>query len=125
MTYNRLERGLAALLDAAPERGDSPRAVISASNYLLRGGRGDRLRLHADVSIERIAAGTAAELDPAHSNASSVISASRPGAPTAIDICSTAGCRDGRRSTFACIIAATVFRECWARLGPGIFNKAA
>jgi len=65
MSYNRLERGLASLLDAAPGVRRLAKSGYQRINYLLRGGRGDCLRLHPDVSIERIGAGTGAELDPA------------------------------------------------------------
>ena len=63
MSYNRLERGLASLLDAAPGVRRLAKSGYQRINYLLRGGRGDCLGLHPDVSIERIGAGTAAELD--------------------------------------------------------------
>ena len=64
MPQTRLERGLASLLDAAPGVRRLAKSGYQRINYLLRGGRGDCLRLHPDVSIERIGAGTA-ELDAA------------------------------------------------------------
>jgi hypothetical protein len=53
MPYNRLERRVAALLDAAPGLRAVAKAGYQRVNYLVHGGRGERLRLHPAATIER------------------------------------------------------------------------
>ncbi len=57
MSYNRIERRLAALLDAAPGLRAFAKAGYQRFNYLLHGGRGQATRLHPQARIERIASG--------------------------------------------------------------------
>jgi hypothetical protein len=54
MSYNRLERSLAALLDATPAARRLAKAGYQRLNYLLSGGRGRELELHAEASIRPI-----------------------------------------------------------------------
>lgn len=56
MPYNRLERRLAALLDAAPGLRAFAKAGYQRFNYLAHGGRREALRLHPSVTIERAVA---------------------------------------------------------------------
>ena len=51
MSYNRLERRLAALLDAAPRARRLGKQGYQRLNYLLSGGRGRELRLHPQAAI--------------------------------------------------------------------------
>ena len=53
MPYNRLERRVAAMLDAAPGLRAAAKAGYQRFNYLVRGGRGESLRLHPAASLER------------------------------------------------------------------------
>ena len=53
MPYNRLERRIAALLDAAPGLRAVAKAGYQRFNYLLHGGRGEPVRLHPAATIER------------------------------------------------------------------------
>jgi hypothetical protein len=56
MPYNRLERRMAALLDAAPGLRALAKAGYQRLNYLLHGGRRTAHRLHPAVTIERAVA---------------------------------------------------------------------
>ncbi|HKX58592.1 MAG TPA: hypothetical protein VJN00_04405 [Steroidobacteraceae bacterium] len=53
MPYNRLERRVAAMLDAAPGLRAAAKAGYQRFNYLVHGGRREPLRLHPAVTIER------------------------------------------------------------------------
>ena len=53
MPYNRLERRVAAMLDAAPALRAAAKAGYQRFNYLVHGGRREALRLHPAVTIER------------------------------------------------------------------------
>ena len=61
MPYNRLERRLAALLDAAPGVRAAAKAGYQRFNYLVRGGRRQAFRLHPAVKIERAVEPTGGE----------------------------------------------------------------
>lgn len=65
MSYNRLERHIAALLDSMPGLRRVAKTGYQRLNYLLQGGRHERMHLHTDTAIERIpmAKGTAAARD--------------------------------------------------------------
>src|SRR5688572_9966782 len=52
MPYNRVERRVAALLDAAPGLRAFAKAGYQRFNYLVHGGRREALRLHPAVSLE-------------------------------------------------------------------------
>lgn len=57
MTFNRFERRLAAALDSAPRLRALLRSAYRRANYLVTGGRGQDVRLHAQAALERIAGG--------------------------------------------------------------------
>ena len=57
MPYNRLERRVAAMLDAAPGLRAAAKAGYQRFNYLVHGGRREALRLHPAVTIEHPATG--------------------------------------------------------------------
>lgn len=60
-SYHRVERRLAALLDAAPGLKRLAKAGYQRLNYLLHGGRDGTIRLHARAAIERIPGADGAE----------------------------------------------------------------
>jgi Tol biopolymer transport system component len=53
MPYNRVERKVAALLDAAPGLRAVAKAGYQRFNYLVHGGRREALRLHPSATVER------------------------------------------------------------------------
>ena len=53
MPYNRVERKVAALLDAAPGLRAVAKAGYQRFNYLVHGGRRKALRLHPSATVER------------------------------------------------------------------------
>ena len=57
MSYNRLERKVAALLDAAPGLRALAKSGYQRFNYLVHGGRRQALRLHPSAAIERATSG--------------------------------------------------------------------
>ncbi len=57
MPYNRLERKVAALLDAAPGLRALAKSGYQRFNYLVHGGRRQALRLHPSAAIERATSG--------------------------------------------------------------------
>jgi hypothetical protein len=54
MPYNRFERSFATLLDSLPGLRRAAKAGYQRVNYLLQGGRHERMRLHPGAAIERI-----------------------------------------------------------------------
>jgi hypothetical protein len=56
-SYSRIERQIAALLDSAPALRALAKAGYQRANYLLRGGRGQVVKLHPEVTVEKVAGG--------------------------------------------------------------------
>lgn len=64
MSYNRMERKVAALLDSAPGLRALAKSGYQRFNYLVHGGRRQAMRLHPSAAIERATGGGAdAELE--------------------------------------------------------------
>jgi hypothetical protein len=59
--YSSIERRLAVLLDSAPGLRAFAKAGYQRLNYLMRGGRGQAIRLHLQATIERVAGGVGAQ----------------------------------------------------------------
>lgn len=57
MPYGKLERRIARLLDSSPRLRAGAKAAYQRLNYALRGGPGQRLRMHPQATIERVAGG--------------------------------------------------------------------